>query len=64
MKMRSPFTKGHLIVFPARDIYCKFCNCKGHFAKLCKSKNKRPSVNIVSDSVNSESFKYVSSEDS
>ena len=53
-----------LNVFPARDINCKNCNYKGHFAKLCKSKNKRPSVKLVNDSVTSEFSKYVPSEDS
>ena len=47
MKCGNPITKGHLNVCPAKDIPSKNCNYKRHFAKLCKSCNKRPTVNTV-----------------
>ena len=63
MKCGDPFTKGHLNVYPAKDITCKSCNYKGNFAKLCKSRNKRPTVNTVNDNyVNTENCTYVSPE--
>ena len=47
------------------DITCKNCNYKSHFAKLCKSRNKRPTVNTVNDNYKSiENFTYVSPESS
>ena len=47
------------------DITCKNCNYKGHFAKLCKSRNKRPTVNTVSDNyVNTENCTYAPLENS
>ena len=49
MKCENTFTKGPLNVYSAKDITCKNCNYKGHFAKFCKSRNKRPTVNTVSD---------------
>ena len=47
MKCRNTFTKGNLNLCPAKDITCNNCNYKGHFAKLCKSRNKRPTDNYV-----------------
>ena len=47
MKCGNPFTKGHLNVCPAKDL--TFKNYKSHIAKLCKSRNKGPTVNTVSD---------------
>ena len=65
MKCGNPFTKGHLNVCPANNITCKNCNYKGHFAKLCKFRNKLPTVNTVSDNyVNTESCTYVPPESS
>ena len=65
MKCGNAFTKGHLNVCPAKDITCKNCNYKGHFAKLCKSRNKRPTVNTVSDNyVNTENCTYAPPENS
>ena len=65
MKCGNPFTKGHLNVCPAKDITCKNCNYKGHFAKQCKSRNKRPTVYTVIDNyVNTENFTYASPESS
>ena len=65
MKCGNTFTKGHLNVCPAKDITCKSCNYKGHFAKLCKSRNKRPTVNTVSDNyVNNENCTYTPPENS
>ena len=65
MKCENPFTKGHLNVSPAKDITCKNCNYKEHFAKLCKSRNKRLTVNTVNDNyVNTENCTYVSPESS
>ena len=49
MKCGNSITKRHLNVCPAKDIICKNCNYKGHFAKQCKSRNKRPAVNTVND---------------
>ena len=49
LKCGNTFTKGHLNVCPAKVITCKNCNYRGHFAKLCKSRIKRPTVNTVSD---------------
>ena len=43
---------------------CKNCKYKGYFANLCKSKNKRPSINFVNDYNKTEICKYVLSEDS
>ena len=55
MKCGNAFTKGHVNVCPAKGITCKNFNYKGHFAKLCKSRNKRPTVNAVNDNyVNTE----------
>ena len=65
MKYGHAFTKGHLNVCPAKDITCKNCNYKGHFAKICKSRNKRPTVNTVSDNyVNTENCSYAPPENS
>ena len=65
MKCGNAFTKGHLNVCPAKDITCKKCNSKGHFAKLCKSPKKRPTVNTVSDNyVNTENCTYIPPESS
>ena len=65
MKCGNPFTKGHLNVCPAKDITCQNCKYKGHFARLCKSNNKRPTLKTVSDnSVNTENCRYVSPESS
>ena len=65
MKSRNPFTKGHLNICPVKDITCKNCNYKGPFAKFCKSRNKRPSVNIVSDNhVITENCIYIPPESS
>ena len=47
MKCGNALTKGHLNVCPAQRIFCK--TYRRNFAKLCKSRNKLPSVNIVSD---------------
>ena len=64
MKCGNPFKKGHLSLCPAKDNFQK-CNYKGHFSKLCKSRNKRPTVNTVNDNyVNTENFTYVSQESS
>ena len=64
-KCGNAFTKVHLNVCPTKDITCKNCNYKGHFAKLCKSRNKRPTVNTVMDNyVNTESCTYVPPENS
>ena len=49
---------------PAKDIICKNGNYKGLFAKLSIANNKRSSVIIVNDSVNTENCKYVPLEDS
>ena len=60
MKCGNPFSKGNLNVCPAKDLTCKNCNYKGNFAKLCKSRNKRPTVNTVSDNfVKTETCTYV-----
>ena len=65
MKCGNAITKGHLNVCPAKDITCKNCNYKGHFAKLCKSRNKRPTVNTASDNfVNTENCTYAPPENS
>ena len=65
MKCGNPFTKRHINVCPAKDITCKTCNYKGHFAKLCKYRKKRPTVNTVNDNyVNTENLTYVSPESS
>ena len=65
MKCGNPFTKGHLNVCPAKDITCKNCYYKGHFAKLFKSSNKRPTVNTANDNyVITENCTYVSPESS
>ena len=64
MKCGNTFTKGHLNVCPAKEITCKNCNYKGHFAKLCKSRNKRPTVNTVSNYVNTENCTYTPPENS
>ena len=37
----------------------KHCNFKTTFVKLCKSKNKRSTVNTVNDSVRIENCTYV-----
>ena len=64
MNCGNPFTAGYLNFCPAREVNCQICNYEGYFAKLFKSKTKRPSVNIVNDSVHTENCKYVQSEDS
>ena len=65
MKCANALTKGHLNVCPAKDITCRNCNYKGHFAKLCKSRNKRPTVNTVTDNyVNTENCTFVPPENS
>ena len=65
MKCGNTITKGHLNVCPAKDITCKNCKYKVNFAKLCKSRNKRPTVNTVLDSyVNNENCAYTPPENS
>ena len=65
IKCGNTFTKGHLNVCPAKDITCKNCNYNGHFAKLCKSRNKKPTKNTVSDIyVNTENCTYTPPENS
>ena len=65
MKCGNTFTKRHLNICPVKDITCKNCNYKGHFAKLCKSRKKRPTVNTVSDNyVNTEHCRYTPPENS
>ena len=38
----NPFVKDHLKNCPARDIECKFCGIKRHFAKCCGKNGKFP----------------------
>ena len=52
------FSKGHLNVCPAKKIVCNTCKYKGHFGRLCKSKGKKPALNIVDEAVNSQYCSY------
>ena len=52
MKCENAFTKEHLNVCPAKEIICNFCKYKGHFGRLCESKERRPVVNNVEENVN------------
>ena len=64
-EMREYIYERALKRLQAKDITCKNCNYKGHFAKLCKSRNKRPTVNTVSDNyVNTENCTYTPPENS
>ena len=58
MKCWNAFTKGHLNVCPAKEIVCNICKYKGHFGRLCKSKGRKPAVNIVDEAVNSQNCSY------
>ena len=58
MKCGNAFTKGHLNVCPAKEIVCNICKYKGHFGRLCKSKGRKPAVNIVDEAVNSQNCSY------
>ena len=57
MKCGNAFTKGHLNVFPAKEKICNICKHKGHFARLCKSKGRKPVVNNV-ENVNNPYCSY------
>ena len=37
---------------------CNICKYKGHFGRLCKSKGRKPAVNIVDEAVNSQNCSY------
>ena len=54
----NAFTNGHLNVCPVKEIICNICEYKGHFGKLCKSKGRKPAVNTVKESVNSQNCSY------
>ena len=58
MKCGNAFTKGHLNVCPAKEIVCNIYKYKGHFGRLCNSKGRKPAVNIVDESVNSQNCSY------
>ena len=58
MKCGNAFTKGQLNVCPAKEIICNICKYKGHFGRLCKSKGRKPAVNVVDEAVNSQNFSY------
>ena len=58
MKCGNAFTKGHLNVCLAKEIVCNICKYKGHFGRLCKSKGRKPAVNIVDEAVNSQDCSY------
>ena len=58
MKCRNAFTKGHLNMCPAKEIACNNCKYKGLFGRLCKSKGRKPAVNIVDEAVNTQNCSY------
>ena len=61
MKFGNAFTKGHLNdlnVCPAKEIICNICKYKGPFGRLCKPKGRKPAVNTVEESVNSQNCSY------
>ena len=58
MKGGNAFTKGHLNVCPAKEIVCNICKYKGHFGRLCKLKGRKPAVNTVEESVDSQNCSY------
>ena len=58
MKCGNAFTKVHLNVCPVKEIVCNNCKYKRHFGRLCKSKGRKPAVNIVDESVNSQNCSY------
>ena len=45
MKCGGTFSKGRLVVCPAKDITCTSCKNCGHCTKLCKHRRKK--VNTV-----------------
>ena len=58
MKCGNAFTKGHLNVCPAKEIVCNICKYKGLFGRQCKSKGRKPTVNTVDETVNSQNCSY------
>ena len=58
MKCGNAFTKGHLNMCPAKEIVCNICKSKEHFRRLCKSKGRKPAVNTVDETVNSQNCSY------
>ena len=55
MKCGNAFTKGHLNECPAKEIICNICK---HFGRLYNSKGRKPAVNTVEESVNSQNCSY------
>ena len=58
IKFGNAFTKGHLNVCPTKEIICNICKYKGPFGRLCKQKGRKPAVNTVEESVNSQNCTY------
>ena len=58
MKCGNAFTKGHLNLRSAKEIFCKIYKYKGHFGRLCKSKGRKPAVNTVDETVISQNCSY------
>ena len=58
MKCGNAFTKGHLNVCSAKEIVSNICKYKGHFGRLCKLKGRKPAVNTVDETVNSQNCSY------
>ena len=54
LKCGNAFTEGHLSVCPPKKTVCNICKYKGHFGRLCKSKGRKPAVNTVDETVNSQ----------
>ena len=58
IKCGNAFTKGHLNVCQAKEIICNICKYKGHFGRLCKSKERKPAVNTVKESAKIQNGSY------
>ena len=41
-----------------KKIVCNICKYKGHFGRQCKSKGRKPAVNTVDETVNSQNCSY------
>ena len=58
MKCGNTFTKEHLNVCLAKEIFSNICKFKRHFGRLCKYKGRRLAVNNVEEVVNNQNFPY------
>ena len=43
---------------PAKELTCNICKYKGHFGRLCKSKERTPTINNVEEVLSNQNCSY------